>query len=180
MPGPVATEAKIIALIIALIIAFLAGFQVESWRAGKRIADIEVAAQKRYSKATTENLTKLVAAQKTGETLTARVSGLETTLYAFAEEKNREIKNLSTGRPCLGGAVVRLLNATSGGGWRPGSVPQATGLALPAAAAPASDPDADGYATDTDVGLWIGQCQRGYETCRGRIQAISDFYEGMK
>lgn len=180
MPDPVATEAKIIVAIIALIAAFLAGWQVESWRAEKRISKIEVDAQKRYSKATTDNLNKLVTAQKTGEVLTARVAGLENTLYLFAEEKNREIKNLTTGRPCLGGAAVRLLNAGPGGFRLGGPVPEAAGIAVPATAGSAADPDSEGYATDTDVGFWIAGCQRSYNTCRARIQAIADFYEGQQ
>lgn len=180
-PKPVINEAKVVIAILVVCAAFLAGFQVESWRADKRISQAETAAQKRYSDAATENLRKLVTAQETGDFLLARTTGLEETIRAFAEEKNHEIAKLTAGRACLGGAVVRVLNSTQGAGGRAGLVSQAAVDAVSAAAAVGQDPDQQGdFATDTDVAIWISQCQRGYETCRGRIQAINDFYEGLK
>lgn len=176
---PAATEAKIIVAIIALFASFLAGWTVQSWRLGAQISQIETDAQKRYSQAATENINKLVTAKKMSDVLVARVAGLENTIYLFAEEKNREIKKLTTGRPCLGSAAVRLLNAGPAGIRIGGPVPEAAGIALPTAAGSTTDPDSEGYATDTDIAAWINQAQRSYDICRAYIKAIADFYEGQ-
>ena len=57
-----------------------------------------------------------------------------------------------------------MLNAAS---LKPAGVPEAAFEPVSAAAA---------FATDTDVGLWAAGARRAYDTCRGRLQAIADFY----
>jgi len=59
-----------------------------------------------------------------------------------------------------------VLNGPAIGLHAPG-VPEAPGGVVPADGA---------FATDTDVGLWIAGAQRSYNTCRGRLQAVADFY----
>ena len=107
----------------------------------------------------------LTAAEHRNDVLLARVSASESTLQAQTEEKNDAIRRLTVGRPCLGSAAVRVLNQSAG--IKP--------AAMPAASAGLLSDDAT-FATDTDVGVWINTCQRGYDTCRGRLQAIADFF----
>ena len=157
---------------IALLIAFGAacfagGWLAEGWRMGARIAGVEESQAKRDQAAAETNLGEVVAGQKRGEILVARVAHEENHRDQINQEKSRVIQPLVTGRPCLAGTVVRLLNLPDG--IKPGFVSQAAGESVPADA---------GAATDSDVAAWIGQCSRGYETCRGRLKAIHDFFGG--
>jgi len=45
--------------------------------------------------------------------------------------------------------------------------------------APAGQPaGADAaFATDTDVAEWAAHARRSYDTCRGRLDAVRDFYQ---
>lgn len=112
-------------------------------------------------------LERLRQAQARGDELAQQLAAAETTLQTQAEEASREIARLTTGRRCLDGAVVRLLNAPSQG-IRLGAVP-------PAAGQPAA---ADGAAaSDTDVAQWARVCRTGYDTCRARLDALIDYHE---
>ncbi len=112
-------------------------------------------------------LERLQQAQARGDELAQQLAAAETTLQTQAEEASREIARLTTGRRCLDGAVVRLLNASQG--IRLGTVP-------PAAGQPAA---ADGAAaSDTDVAQWARVCRTGYDTCRARLDALIGYHEG--
>ena len=108
---------------------------------------------------------RLNAAQRWNDALLARVSASESALQAQTEEKNDAIRRITVGRPCLGSAAVRVLNQPAG--IKPAAVPAASAGLLADDAA---------FATDTDVGIWISNCRRSYDTCRGRLQAIADFF----
>lgn len=166
------------ALVLAVIAAalFAAGWAVEGWRKGAEIALIQKAHAEATEKAATENAVALSNAQRRGDQLALQLAGWESTLTTFAEEKNREIATLLTGRRCLDSDVVRVLNRQSGAARLGGSVPQAPGLVLRPDVAPAAATDDGAFATDADVAGWVGLCQRSYDTCRARLNAIADFY----
>jgi len=150
-------------------VCFAGGWVAEGWRMSTEIADIKKTHAEQQSAAMTQALRQLVAARAHGEQLAARVAEQENALNTLAQEKDDAVRRLTVGRRCLDSAAVRVLNA----GRRPDpkpAVPEAAGQPVPADAA---------FATDTDVGVWIGQCRRGYDTCRGRLQAIADFHEGL-
>lgn len=107
---------------------------------------------------------RLQAAIERGDALQTRVAAEETARAQITQEKTDALRRLTTGRACLGGPAVRLLN---GPGLKPGAVPEAPGQPAGAAAA---------FATDTDVGLWAAGAIRAYDTCRGRIDALNDFF----
>ena len=102
-----------------------------------------------------------------GDALVERVAHEETHRDQINQEKSRVIRPFVTGRPCLAGAAVRLLNLPDG--IQPGAVSEAARQSLPADG---------GAATDLDIVEWIGLCKRSYNTCRGRLQAIHDFFGG--
>lgn len=139
---------------------FLAGCSVEGWRKDAEIAALvrDAAQEKANAAVAAQHL--LQQAQARGNALTNQLQAAQTAIDTLTEEKKDAIRRLTVGRPCLGGAAVRVLN-------QPATVP-----------ATAGQPTADdvAFATDTDVGLWIAQCQRGYDTCRGRLQAVADFF----
>lgn len=159
-----AVKAIVMAVIAALI--FSAGWLVEGWRKDAQIADLKATQKAAESRVAQQNLYDLVAARRRGDQLQLRLTDSETKIGSLTQEKSDAIRRLTVGRPCLDSAVVRVLNRTAR--LKPPSVPEA-----------ASEPARTdgGFATDTDVGLWIGQCQRGYNTCRGRLGAISEFFK---
>lgn len=157
-------DTVVIAIIAALI--FCVGWAAEGWRKDAEISEIkrgyatETATQKEIATA------NLIAALKRGDGLVKELASKQNQLDQLTQEKDHEIRRLTVGRRCLDAAAVRVLN-------QPASL-KPTGSPAPASEPVSSDA---AFATDTDVGVWIGQCQRGYETCRGRLKAISDFYD---
>lgn len=111
-------------------------------------------------------LERLQHAQARGDELAQQLAAAETTLQTQAEEKSHEIARLTTGRPCLSAAVVRVLNSPAPGN-QPGTVP-------PSAGQPAA---ADGAAaSDRDVAQWARVCRTRYDTCRVRLDALIDYH----
>ena len=161
--------AKAAACAIAAVLLIGAGWKVEGWRAAKAAAEREQEIAQAEARGAEANLARVVAANARSDKLQAALTANEAALELLTKEKNDAIRRLTVGRRCLDGAAVRVLNQSVGQGIQQGPIPQAVSEPVSTDAA---------FATDTDVGLWIGQCQRGYDTCRGRLQAIHDFYEG--
>lgn len=161
---------RLIAVLIALLLAFAAGWRVESWRKSNEITTLKGEHLRQQGAAAREALRQLAEASTRGDALEKRLAAEENTRETLNQEKTLEIRRLTVGRPCLAGAVVRLLSLPDG--IQPGAVSEAAGQSLPADA---------GFASDTDVAEWSALCRRSYDTCRGRLKAIDDFYgEGVK
>ena len=111
-------------------------------------------------------LYRLQDANRRGDALAARAAAAESLSQTHIEEKNDAIRRLTAGRPCLGSAAVRLLNQPAG--LKPAAVPETASQPAGADAA---------FATDTDVGLWANTARRQYDTCRGRLGAVAEFFE---
>lgn len=156
---------RLIAALIALLLAFAAGWRVESWRKSNEITELKAEYLRQQGAAADGALKRLIAARARGDALEQRLAAEESTRETFNQEKTLEIRHLTVGRPCLAGAVVRLLNLPDG--IKPGAVSEAARQSLPADA---------GFASDTDVAEWSALCHRSYDTCRGRLKAIDDFY----
>ena len=112
-------------------------------------------------------LERIQDAQTRADFLEKRLAEADQTRQTQAEEHAREIKRLTTGRPCLNAGTVRLLNQSAGGLRAPAMPASAGGLA--AADAPA--------ASDTDVAGWADNTRRQYDTCRDRLDALIDWHE---
>lgn len=168
-------DALIVAVLVALI--FGAGWAVNGWRKDAEISRLEKAWSDQNRLAAEQNATTLAKAIDRGDDLTRQLNAWQDTLIAFAEEKTREIDRLSTGRRCLDGPLVRVLNAQPGQ-QLPRVVPTATGSALHANGPAAADPDDGSYSTDRDVSGWINRCQVSYDTCRASLDKLNDYYKG--
>lgn len=168
-PDVIRTEVKFAAGVALATLLVLAGWQVEVWRAGKASAEREQAIAQAEARGAQANLTLVAAANKRADGLAASLAAAEINLEKLNQEKADAIRSLTIGRRCLDSAAVRVLNERLPTHVNGGAVSEAAGRFVSADAA---------FATDTDVGLWIGQCQRGYETCRGRLAALADFYKG--
>lgn len=165
--NPKTLQAIVLVVVAALI--FAAGWAVEGWRMEAQITDLKKTQADAKRLAAEENATKLTKANQRADSIALQLAGWENTLTIFAQEKERELSRLTVGRPCLNGAVVRVLN-------QPAIIKQPG--ALPETVSESLRPDA-AFATDTDVGTWIASAQRAYDTCRGRLDAIAHFYEDL-
>lgn len=87
------------------------------------------------------------------------------------KEVQREIALNTTGRACLNGRTVGLLNraAADGTATVPGTASEPDTADGPAAA------DTD-VATDTDIATWANYAIEQYNTCRARLRALIDWY----
>lgn len=158
--------------IAAFICTFLSG-SAASWYVTRNHYQAELSnalAVEATSKAAaqTQALKRLAAANKSGNELSARLAATESALSQKNMELSHAVTRFTTGRPCLDGRAVRLLNSSA----------NSAGIPMPEATI---TPDAsDGAsATDTDVAEWIGHAQGQHETCRARLDALIDFEEGM-
>lgn len=169
MPGGREMTPEIIkTLILAAVAALLfgAGWQVEGWRKDAEIERIERAHAEQRARDAVAAADEIRAAVKRGDELAARVAAAEATRDTALQETQDALRRVTTGRPCLGGAAVRLLNAAPG--IRQAGVPAPAGQPAGADAAAASD---------TDVAQWAASCIRHYDTCRGRLAAIAEFHQ---
>lgn len=147
-------------------IFFCLGFAIAGKWGEIKVSRLESAHAQQQAAAETAARQRLESAQALGDRLSARLSVTESAFNKKTLEVSREAARRTTGRPCLDGRVVGLLNRPAPDA---GPVPQA-------AAAPDA---ADGaVATDTDVAGWIGNAQGQYATCRARLGALIDFEEG--
>lgn len=121
----------------------------------------------RETKAVEAALARLQHAQARGDALEERLAVEEASRQSQAQEHAREIKRLTTGRPCLNAGTVRLLNESAG---RPG----AASVPAPASGIAAADAAA---ASDTDIAGWIDNARRQYDTCRSRLGALIDWHQ---
>lgn len=107
-------------------------------------------------------------AQARGNALTHSLAQRQAQIHQLTREKNDAINRLTTGRACLSGAAVRVLNgaaATPTGGSV--DVPNTPGGAAAEGAR---------FATDTDVGRWAVAARADYDTCRYRLDALIDWH----
>lgn len=167
LPALLPGWAKALLLTVFLTLAFGAGWAVNGWRLGVALAQQKTDHANALEKAARQAVDRINDAQRRNDALTAALTRAENERFAIAQEKDREIRRLTTGRRCLDAAAVRVLNDSAS--TRTDALPEAGGEPVSADAA---------FATDTDVGLWARTCRDSYDTCRGRLDAIADFYRG--
>ncbi|WP_031436619.1 hypothetical protein [Methylobacter tundripaludum] len=154
-------------LMIVAFIAFSigsgAGWFVTDSVLGKQIAQMEAAHANEKAVAEKVYRERFIAAQALGDTLSDRLAQTESHLTQKTKELSHALSKVTTGRACLNGAAVRLLNNTDNDS---SAVPQTTGSSAAEDAA---------VATDTDIADWIGSAKGQYESCRARLGALIDF-----
>lgn len=167
-------NALLAALVLAAVSALVAGGA--GYALGHRLAkadgDAALAKLQRdhatlETKAAETALARLQEAQARGDALEERLAAEESSRQTQAQEHAREIKRLTTGRPCLNAGTVRLLNESAGR-------PDAASVPAPAGGTAAADAPA---ASDTDVAGWIDNARRQYGTCRSRLDALIDWHQ---
>lgn len=110
-------------------------------------------------------LRRLLAAEAHADKLQVALGDTERRLSDKQKEIQREITRNTTGRSCLDGRTVGLLNSAAADGT----------ATMPA---PASKPAAEdaAVATDTDVATWANQAIEQYNACRARLGTLIDWF----
>ena len=139
-------------------------FEKNHWQA--KIANIQRDQAKAIADARAADIEALKVAKGHGDALTLQLQATESTLTQRERELHNAIRAQTTGRACLSGSVVRLLNQPTAA---------EDGVAhLPAA--PPSPAAADGAAaSDTDVADWAANARTQYDICRARLNALIDW-----
>jgi prophage endopeptidase len=165
LPSVIPIQVKVVVALALAVACVAVGWCANGWRKDAQISRLETTQAQATKTAAEQFAQRLQAAQSRGNALTAQLDQAQKDIDQLTQEKQDAIRRLTTGRPCLGSAAVRVLNNPAG--LQPVGMPGA-------ASQPAAD---DGsFATDTDVGLWIGTCERSFNTCRARLQAVADFF----
>jgi hypothetical protein len=112
---------------------------------------------------------RLQTAQAAGEEASAKLATTLAQNDQLTREKRDALKAATTGRACLSGRAVRVLNGTTG------STHGAAGAGVPAAS---GEPVAEGgaVATDSDVGGWIAGAIEQHDACRAQLDALIDWH----
>lgn len=159
---------------IAAIFACVAGAAWELGRAPLKVqlaqkqvllAQLAESAAKRKRLAAEKAVSDLQAAQARGDALSAGLLNQQATIDQLKTEARRAIPQVTSGRPCLGPAALRVLDSTPGLDVA-GLPPAASGAAA----------EGGPVATDTDIGGWAVDAGAAYETCRARLATLIDFY----
>lgn len=156
-----------------------------SWRDDR--ANAEIAKMKAdRERETSTALSTLAARYQEAESRAEKIDGESRERTSLLErqlkETKNEIKSAARGRPCLGGAVLGVLEHAPGiriGPARPPAADALHGGPGRPSADPADEGEAEGeYATDTEVADWIATAGAYYERCRGQLRDIRLFEDG--
>ena len=151
--------------IVLAIVASLAGSHAYVYSLGKtREKDAAAQIQLKAERAYQVNFQKAVTR---ANELAGQLASRETEIVYRTKEVIKHVPQVTTGKPCLNPAAVRMLNA------RPDSpaVPQAPGK-------PVAEDAAALAASDSDVAYYIADASGQYETCAARLNALIDFENG--
>ncbi len=162
--NPETIKTVIVAVIAVLL--FAAGWVTEGWRKDAEIDRIERAHADQRARDAQAAAEEIADATKRGNELAARAAAAEATRDTALEETRNALRKFTTGKPCLSGAAVRLLNDAAG--FKAADLPATPGQPAGADAA---------FATDTDIALWAAHARRSFDTCRGRVDALREFFE---
>lgn len=126
-------------------------------------------------RASEEAITRLQIANARGDELTLTLLKREDQINKLSREKHDAIAKATTGRPCLGGPALRLLNSAAG--LNVAGMPSAhSGPVATGAAAAAHSDDQGLIATDADITGWSIDAGAQYEVCRGRLDALIEWH----
>lgn len=119
--------------------------------------------------------------QALADDIDRRAAARDRALTTQLQETQHALKTATRGRPCLGGAALRLLDQSTGL-----RAPEPAGALHGRAAAAAADSkdnaennaEGEAFASDTDVAGWIALAGDYYERCRARIRDIREWEHG--
>jgi prophage endopeptidase len=152
-------------------------------------AQAQAAASTARAEQAEADLARLQKAQALGDEISHRLAATEHVLAKTTKERNDALALATTGRACLRGPALRLLDGAPGIRVKFGDLPAPTSSAAAAGAAAAaaesperaaSAADAAAESTDQQVAAWALQAGQMYETCRARLGALIEFNLGLQ
>ncbi|MEO8120067.1 MAG: hypothetical protein ABI606_12195 [Rhodoferax sp.] len=165
-------------------LTFAAGVGI-GWSTGRAPLHTELAEQdnahtREKFKSLERTAEVLQSTQVRGDALTTLLAKRQTSIDQLTREKRDAVSKVTTGRACLGGPALRLLNSAPGlsvSGIAPAA---SSAAAADGAAAAHTDNDSDNalVSTDTDLAGWAIDAGAQYEICRARLGALIDWTEG--
>lgn len=114
----------------------------------------------------TAALERIRQAEERADALQEKLNKAEERQSINQKEIQREITRNTTGRACLDGRTVGLLNSAA--------ADRAAALPTPTSKPAAEDA---ATATDTDVATWANQAIGRYNVCRARLGALIDWFQ---
>lgn len=131
------------------------------------IAELRRSQAQASERAATQNVVRLQTAQARGDALTNDLLLARAEADAAQEQLHAALSRATTGRACLGGGALRLLDRATLG----------VRADLPASASSPAAADAEPVATDTQVAQWAGSAIHQYAECARRLDALIRFSE---
>lgn len=158
-----------IALLLAVAVCSAGvGVKLTAWRKNAEIAGLQQAAAQREAQLAEHASRSVLEAQARGDVLTRQLSAATRAASRLRKERDHALQLATTGRACLDGAALRVLDG-------------APGLRVALPAAPGGTAGADGaVATDTDLARWALDAGEQYEACRNRLDALIEFSEDAR
>ncbi len=152
---------------VAALIGLAAGAGITVVIKDGEIADMQRDQAVASQRAANINLSRLQAVQARGDELTNDLLAARAEADAAQEQLNAALSRATTGRTCLGGGALRLLDRAALG----------VSADLPPAASSPAAADAADVATDTQVAQWAGSAIHQYAECARRLDALIRFSE---
>ncbi|MCK9987618.1 MAG: hypothetical protein AzoDbin1_04090 [Azoarcus sp.] len=160
---------------VALLAAGLwVGFQIGENSARTELAQVREAAARDQAAIAEHASRRLLEAQARGDELTTQLHVANRAAMLTQEKLDEALRRATTGRACLSGPALRLLDGAHG--LRVDVPEPARGPAATDGAAPA-DPG-ELVASDTDVARWIARAGLQYDECRRRLDALIGWHAG--
>lgn len=154
---------------ISLVVAFLGSVYAMGYTKGNKTAVAHCEAAK------FAELQKYQAAYQKAvnraNVLAQKLATRETEIVYRTKEVIKHVPKVTSGKPCLNPAAVRMLNA------RPNSPAVSEAPGKPTTESPADAPADNPGATDTDTAYWIADAISQYEIAAARLNALVDYFE---
>lgn len=131
------------------------------------IADLRRSQAQASERAATQNVARLQAALARGDALTSDLLAAQASADQLQEQIHDALQKSTSGRACLGGGALRLLDGASLG----------IRADLPPSAGGPAATDASDVATDTQVAGWAADANHRYNECARRLDALIRFSE---
>lgn len=165
MSSTVLSMPKLLLAGVALSTAFGLGWSTGRAPLKTRLAEQDSAHTREKLRTFEQAAQALQTAQDRGDALTNTLAQRQASINQLTREKRHAVSTVTTGRACLDGPALRLLDGAPG--------LRVAGLPPPTSGAAAEDAP---IATDSDITSWSLDAGAQFETCRARLDALIDWH----
>jgi hypothetical protein len=175
MSSSILTLPKLVLVGVALAAAGSAVWHTAQAPLLVKLAEADRDRTRQLLRASEDTISRLQVANARGDELTQTLLKREDQINQLSREKHDAIAQATTGRLCLDGPALRLLNSAAG--LRVAGMPSAPSGPVATGATAATHPDDQVLsATDADITGWAIDAGAQYEICRGRLDTLIDWH----